>query len=125
MRERAGALPTRSDRAISVTAWAKSPQAILPTLPARRRKHSHALLHLRGHLVVAHQAAAVAQPAGLTLDHEHPQRMAGRGHQCTPRLSLLRRSLRAWMRGVELSQRLERCLQATAETPERRGLLLD
>jgi hypothetical protein len=29
------------------------------------------------------------------------------------------------MRGVELSQRLERCLQATAETPERRGLLLD
>src|SRR5260221_8059836 len=125
MRDGAGALPPRSDRAISVTAWSKSPQAILPTLPARRRKHSHPLLHLRGHLVVAHQAAAVAQPAGFTLDHEHPQRLAGNGHQCASRLPLFRRSPRAWMRGVEFSQIRKGCLQATAETPERRGLLLD
>ena len=44
----------------------------------------HALLHLAWHVVVAHDSAAVAQAARLSLHHEHSERVAGLPHKRAP-----------------------------------------
>jgi hypothetical protein len=44
---------------------------------------SHALFDLARHVIVFHDVAAVPQATRLSLDHEHPERMAGLQYQDT------------------------------------------
>jgi hypothetical protein len=60
-----------------------------PIAGRRRGQQAHAHLHLGRHGVAAHDGAAVAQAAGLALDHEQPQGVAGFGHQHGPALAVL------------------------------------
>ncbi len=85
---------------------------------------SHALLHLARDMIVAHEGAAVAQAACLSLHHKHQ----GRGRPPSPgtRRACLRRWRRARARigGIELSQPFERNFQRSSHPSERNGLLL-
>jgi hypothetical protein len=75
-------------------------------------------LHFGRHTVVAHDGAAVAQAAGLALDHELPQGIAGLSDQHASALLIgLRWQCR--LCGIEFTQRLQRGLERAAEAAER------
>jgi hypothetical protein len=96
------------------TGVASFPVAVLPAAV-------HAHLNLVRHGVVPHDGAAVAQAAGLALDHEHPQGVAGFADQLGT--ALLVGVLRCGVLSIIVAQRLQRGLETSAEAPKRGGLL--
>ncbi len=78
-------------------------------------QHTHAVLHLRGHAIVAHQLARVAQAQRLALHHEQPERVARLRHQCAALRSALEGSSSLAVRDdgpyAQLEHRVDRVIK--------------
>ena len=86
--------------------------------PLSAAKSSDAVVDFSGHAVVADHRTGIAQPAGLALDHETPQRVAGILHQS----GIFR--VPSTARAAMVGQSRERGLQRAAQPAQRGGLLL-